>query len=408
VRKAMVSLYREDRFIGVGRIQKIQNAITDDRGSYELPNLPNGNYFLAVSAAPWYAMHPVLSLQNEEGAPSVSDPALDVAYPVTYYKDATEPDEASPIPIRGGDHLEVDLRLNPVPALRLLFHVPDNGEHGFSQPLLQEPAFDGMEQVPYSGGIQMVSPGVYAMSGVPAGHYSVRTYGSPQAGSPPNDMEMDITQDGQELDTSKGEPASTIRASVELPEALPRELQIALRNSKMRVIDVQAVNDKGQVEFQNVPPGKYEVLAQGPGKAYAVVRISTEGGSEVSGNILNVTAGSSLTVSLAIVASAVKVEGFVKHNGQAVAGAMVVLVPKNPESNHRQFRRDQSDQDGSFSLQGVIPGSYTIVAIEDGWDLDWSSPGVIARYCQRGQALTVGGLDKSSVRLPDPVELQAK
>jgi hypothetical protein len=35
------------------------------------------------------------------------------------------------------------------------------------------------------------------------------------------------------------------------------------------------------------------------------------------------------------------------------------------------FRRDQSDLDGTFSLHGVIPGTYTVVAIDNGWDLDW-------------------------------------
>jgi len=104
----------------------------------------------------------------------------------------------------------------------------------------------------------------------------------------------------------------------------------------------------------------------------------------------------------------VKVEGVVKRNGQPVAGAMVVLVPKNPEFNHRQYRRDQSDQDGSFALPGVIPGTYTVVAIEDGWDLDWSSPGVIAHYSQHGQPVTVEGLNKSSIPLPNPIELQQK
>ena len=102
------------------------------------------------------------------------------------------------------------------------------------------------------------------------------------------------------------------------------------------------------------------------------------------------------------------VEGFVKRKGQAAPGAMVVLVPKNPEANRQLFRRDQSDLDGSFSLRGVIPGSYTIVAIENGWDLDWSSPGVIAHYCQHGQTVKVGDLGRASVRLLDVVELQPR
>jgi hypothetical protein len=87
---------------------------------------------------------------------------------------------------------------------------------------------------------------------------------------------------------------------------------------------------------------------------------------------------------------------------------MVVLVPKDPESHRDLFRRDQSDQDGSFSLQSVIPGTYTIVAIENGWDLDWSRPGVIAHYAQHGQPVTVPDHTQKSMHLPDFVEVQPR
>jgi hypothetical protein len=61
---------------------------------------------------------------------------------VTYYADATEADDATPIPSRGGDHLEVDIHLTPVPALHVLFHAPDNGAQGVAWPMLEKPAFD--------------------------------------------------------------------------------------------------------------------------------------------------------------------------------------------------------------------------------------------------------------------------
>ena len=53
------------------------------------------------------------------------------------------------------------------------------------------------------------------------------------------------------------------------------------------------------------------------------------------------------------------------------------------------FRRDQSDLDGTFSLRDVTPGKYTLVAIENGWDLDWSQPEVIAVYAKHGRAVEV-------------------
>ena len=87
---------------------------------------------------------------------------------------------------------------------------------------------------------------------------------------------------------------------------------------------------------------------------------------------------------------------------------MVVLVPKDPESNGDLFRRDQSDLDGSFSLRSVIPGSYTIIAIENAWDMDWAKPAVIAHYCEHGQKLIVKSESNGIMSLTEPVEIQSK
>jgi hypothetical protein len=97
------------------------------------------------------------------------------------------------------------------------------------------------------------------------------------------------------------------------------------------------------------------------------------------------------------------VEGFAKRDGKGVAGAMVVLVPKDPEANHDRFRRDQTDLDGSFSLYNVPPGSYTVIAIENGWDLDWAKPAVLANYGRHGQNLVIAPQAKGTIRLASPV-----
>jgi hypothetical protein len=405
VRHATLSLYREDRRIGMERIQRVRTESTNDQGTYEFSGLDAGTYFISAGATPWYAVHyPLSSSQGQENFQD-SDRSLDVAYPVAYYKDATEADEALPIPIRGGDRLEADIHMSPVPAIHLLFRVADNGQHGFVMPTLQKPAFDGMDSVPNQG-METVSPGLYAITGIAPGPYIVRIPGSGQGNAV--DVDKDITQDGQELDVSKGAPISTVKATVQAmgDQTLPPQLSVALRNSKLRLIGWQQVNAKGEVEFNDVAPGKYEVLVLAAQKAYSVVRITSQG-TEIPGHVLNVVAGSSMTLSLTVVGSTMNVEGFARRNGQAVAGAMIVLVPRAPESNRTLFRRDQSDLDGSFNLLNVIPGAYTIVAIGDGWDLDWASPGVIATYSRHGNSITIGG-NQGTMRVPDPVEVQPK
>ena len=83
---------------------------------------------------------------------------------MTYYADVTDTDSATPIPIRGGERLQVDIHLNPVPALHLLFRVHNNGNRGDIFPRLEQPAFDGSTFL-QSDIVRTVSPGLVEITG---------------------------------------------------------------------------------------------------------------------------------------------------------------------------------------------------------------------------------------------------
>lgn len=406
VRGAEVSLWREDHSTGVSRITRYRRDVADDQGTYEFTPLDGGTYFLSASATPWYAVHPA-STAPEGGVliPTVVDRGLDVVYPTTYYAGATESDDASPIPIRGGDRLELDLHLVPVPALHVIFRSQPSGENVYPVPTLQKRIFDGFDRPRGQENVQMISPGVFELTTAP-GKYTVHLSG-PGQNSRIN--EVDISQNNQEVDTSSGEAGSSVNVSVHVQgeDAIPKELFLGLRDEQRRGSNFQQVSSQGEVAFGNVAPGTYELVAGSRGDTYSVARITSDG-HETSGHTLKVPAGSSLIVSLTLVAGTGRVEGLAKRAGKAVAGAMVVLIPKHPEANRDLFRRDQSDLDGSFLLQNVIPGTYTVIAIADGWDLNWSRPGVISRYASHGQTIVVPGQGRHSIQLPESVEVQAK
>jgi hypothetical protein len=404
VRHAQVTVYRENHFQGVSRIFNFRGAVTDDQGRYEVTPLNEGTYFVSAKASPWYAVHPTSTGEGATNPPPQVDPSLDVVYPITYYGDATEAEDAAPIPVRGGDRLEADIHLNPVPSLHLIVHVPEDSTQGMSVPVLQKPSFDGVEEVENSN-IQNVAPGVVELTGVAAGRYTVRMRDSSGELQEPTEVNL---SSGGELDVSSGRSASKIKATVQIEGAasLPSQLQIGLRNGKGRV-DATQVDAKGEANFADVTPGQYDVVAGSATDRYSVVRIASEAGT-ISGHALNVPPDASLTVALSLVGGSVTVEGFAKRSGKGASGAMIVLVPKNPEANHDRFRRDQSDLDGSFSLPSVIPGSYTIIAIENGWDLDWSEPAVLAQYLQHGQTIEVGDHSPTPMLLAHAVEVQAK
>jgi len=409
VRGAEVKLYMEQRANGMTRVMPAGNTPTNDLGVFEFFSLSPGKYFAAVSAKPWYAVHPPSAPPGSTvSAPVLVDKPLDVAYPTTYYGGTTSSDEASPILIKGGDREEIEIALAPVESLHLLFHVPEEGQQqGFQAPVLEKRVFDSVDYVPIEG-VNPVSPGVMELTGVPGGKYTVRI---PAAqGQAAKFTEADIRNDGQELETNKAESAASMKLTVELPngEPVPTQLALALQDERDQIAAFNLVGADGRVAFDDLAVGSYKIIAARTAeKAYAVGRILAENGQAVGPDV-NVTEGAELQLRVTLIEGVASVQGIVKRGDKPASGIMVVLIPASPESQQDLFRRDQTDSDGSFSLSDIIPGTYTVAAIEDAWDFDWSQPSALARYAQNGQPVTISAGKTGTIRLHDPVQVQPR
>ena len=409
VRGAEVKLYIEQRANGMTRVMPAGNTPTNDLGVFEFFSLSPGKYFAAVSAKPWYAVHPPSAPPGSTvSAPVLVDKPLDVAYPSTYYGGTTSSDDASPILIKGGDREEIEISLAPVESLHLLFHVPEEGQQqGFQAPVLEKRVFDSVDYVPIQG-VNPVSPGVMELTGVPAGKYTVRIPAA--AGQAAKFTEADIRNDGQELETNKAEPAASMKLTVELPsdEPAPTQLALALQDERDQIAAFNLVGADGRVAFDDLAAGSYRIIAARTAeKAYAVGRILAENGQAVGPDV-NVTEGAELQLRVTLIEGVASVQGIVKRGDKPASGIMVVLIPASPESQQDLFRRDQTDSDGSFSLSDIIPGTYTVAAIEDAWDFDWSQPSALARYAQNGQPVTISAGKTGTIRLHDPVQVQPR
>ena len=407
VREARVLLYHLLRSEGTSRVDQAGGTTTNDLGEYEFGPLLVAKYFVAVEAAPWYAVHPVTRQQDVGAPPPQVDPALDVAYPITYEGDATDSDSASPIDLHGGDRAQADIHLNPVPALHLFFQSGDRQNNSAPFPQFTQSSFG--EPLPLQGvSPQPVAPGVWELTGVPAGRYNVQIWNS---GEESELKQVDLANDGGELDLSGAVSSSTVKLQVSMADgtSLPEHLFVGLRLPTGKVSRAGQLDAKGEVTLPQVPQGSYEIFAGSSGRGYSVAQItSNDNGNdaEVSGRLLNVPAGANVSASVVLFTRTQNVQGFAKKNGQGFAGAMIILVPKDPATHPDLFRRDQSDLDGSFQVNGVVPGPYIALAIEDGWDLDWQQPGVLAPYMKGGQLIEVGG--EHLLTLSQPIEVQAK
>jgi uncharacterized surface anchored protein len=394
-----------------GRTIQSGNTATDDTGAYEFSNLAAGEYMLAVIAEPWYAMHraAIITVDGSAAVDPVTkvDPpaALDVAYPVTYY-DST-PDEASAtrIVLAGGSRVEADITLHAMPALRIQVNTPRKEDGSIARAELRQTVFGTVVAAQSAGFLDSLQTGTTEFNGVAPGHYELAQ------GDPPHIVEMDATA-SQQVDPSLGTPTVAVRGFLRTSAgaALADDCNLTLDpvdgspNQNPIQSPIQGVCVRGAFSFPSVPAGQWQLSAEGAGKLLSVASIAT-GSQQRAGNLITV-ADKPLSLVVAVNQSSTRLQGFARRDGKGVAGVMVVLVPRQMTALDALARRDQSDSDGSFSLRDVPPGDYTVVAIQDGWQLDWVQPQVIRRYLPGGVAVTVTDSSGKLVSLTRPVPVQ--
>jgi hypothetical protein len=132
-----------------------------------------------------------------------------------------------------------------------------------------------------------------------------------------------------------------------------------------------------------VPPGRYEVVLQGRPTLY-LTGLSAKG-AQASGRYVTVSAGET-TLTVHVASGRANLSGIATLEGKGVLGAMVLLVPitiEEPDSIGF-LRQDQTNTDGSFDIQNVIPGQYILVAIDRGWQINWGDRSTLRRYLTHG------------------------
>jgi protocatechuate 3,4-dioxygenase beta subunit len=412
VRDGQVMLYRRQMQEGREVTNWSAGMGVNDEGRYKFKDLAPGTYFVAVQAKPWYAQDPRVSraVRFEDGAaaegsanaanepePSAADRALDVAYPVTYYPGATEAGAASPVVLKEGDRATADVRLMAVPALRVRVNRPTVGEEPVGANVMYR-IFDGPE-MPLPSQSMVTQKGEIEVGGIAPGDYELRV----QSYGQNREMwteHLTLSTDA-EVGVSERPESATVKGVVKMESGALRVQQWFVRLRKIATGEMQTaqVSEKGEFEFPTQPvlPGTYEVSVENTQDA-RVSRI-TASGAKVMGQSVQIPGAGAVALTITLRQGLGRVNGTVLREGKGAAGTMVVLVPQDARNNLPLLRRDQSDLDGTFSLLEVLPGKYTVVAVQHGWDMDWMDARVLDRYLKRGTTVEVRGDGVNEVKV---------
>jgi 5-hydroxyisourate hydrolase-like protein (transthyretin family) len=411
VPNARVSLYRRDIFSGTGFMAVAGSSGADATGKFEFMRLQEGEYFACAIGAPWY-VRPFQLLTRpvpEWGSPPAR-PQLDVAYAPTCYPDVTDPGGAETIRVGAGDVLNLTITMHPEPAVHIVMEVPRPDEkHQSTPPQFSTRVFGIEEQIQsfttFSNSEQPDATAKMEIGGLTAGHYEVTLFG--ENGQENRRVSADISADHPSFDQMAANPLPDVTGAAVTAngESLPPGLNVMLRRHHGGYGAFAPLQPDGTFTFPSQRPDEYDVSVRtDSGGRIAIASMAADGG-KLSGQVLKVA---NQPVKLAIVVREAKasVSGIATRQGSPASGVFILLVPRDRQSASEQLQTNQSDLDGSFEFLRVPEGRYTVVAIEQGWRLDWGRPEVLAPFLARGVEIAVPA-DAREIKLPRGVEAQA-
>jgi hypothetical protein len=381
VRDGQIWLFRKAVSGGRPQIQMFTQHQTDSSGNFHAGHLGPGTYFIAVSARPWYT-------RNVPQIASQANPELDVAYPITYYGDTTDPASASPITLAEGGSASIQINLRAVPAV----HVELGGAGNLVNPMVETL---GGNTIPASTNILGVN-GRQELAGLAPGRYIFRTMTSEgQRGRLGPAARLDINSNTTITPDELKTTALSGQVTFESGAAEQPVLQFSCGNKTFggRVLKDGSFRATGQP----LEAGQCEVtLTNAPG--FYVKSVATAGGKP-SADTVDVVEGTDNRLTVVVAKGAMsQLEGVAVQDDKPFSSAMVLLLPEDL-SRAALIRRDQSDSDGSFTLPNVLPGRYTLLAIDNGKELAYRDPAVIQPYFAQSTPLEFPRRDNSPVKV---------
>lgn len=375
------------------------HGATNDLGEFRISGLRAGRY--KITASPPQGTGP--PIQKENG--TEKDQSI---YLTTHYPGVLDEDQAVAVETHAGGETRVSFGLVTGRAYRV------------SGTVTGVPTKGGMAQIMLGNTDTQMAPqelgegGKFEFTGVLPGSYVARLMVVTFEGGQPA---MQMSRLGQPIEVSNAnveglrlqpEPVGHVRGKFRLDTDQKfdwTQLTVTLVPVEERRTEIEwvgamglptisSVNSDGAFELKNVPGSTYQLVVGAKSDSlrdYITDSVNLDG-RDVADSGFPVHPETYLDV--VISAKGASISGtVVDANGQPVAKATVVDVPA---AEHRMrldlFQQDTTDQSGHFSLRGLNPGKYTVLAFEELQE-DFRQPEFLKSYEARGEIVQ---LDKSA------------
>ena len=360
---------REDFSSGSQELLSAGMAQTDDRGQYRIFGLRAGEYY--IKAVDQY--EPMLQMGNER----VVREALGSQYAPVYYPGVTQIGQAETVPLSSGQEAQADFvmrRIKTVDISGRVIGVDGKPSDAF---LYLEELATADYGVDHS--IAADAKGEFKMKGVAPGSYVLhaqqRSFGETSYHA---SQKIEVGNDNIDSITLALGRGVSFSGRVQLSGTgtvqFERMFLQLISHDDQSARAWTRVKKDGTFHFMDVPDGTFAFLMNGLEENWYLKSVRL-GADDLLAKGLEVERGESGgTIQLVVSNNAAELGGSVTQDDKPMTGARVRITP-DPETRFNRFRSRTAltDQSGRFSLMGLAPGQYRVIAKASGPDRENSS-----------------------------------
>ena len=409
---AQVHVFRALYSSGAPRLTPAAMEVTNDRGEFRVAGLARGSYYVKVSYRD--------PLQRS-GAVKTSD--QNYGYPAMFYPGVPDASQAAPLELHEGDEMTgVEIRLLRARTFAVTGTVLNSGD---GQPAahvgvsLSAKSAGGFATPDAVASAQTDEFGRFVFSDLAAGSYGVAAAASGSDGAAlsararvevseasGNSISLALRRGTPVQGVIQLEDAGTIQSAAAAQKAgwmpgLALFLWPTGDNPRMGAVTLRAkIQADGSFEVSDVPDDTYKVTFISLPEDYYVKSVRTANQDAMRSGFTS-QGGFSDPLSIVLSSGGGRIDGVVANSkGEPASGAHVLVAIEGAGNAPASFNRQSiANQNGRFSIRGLAPGSYQLIALENVEDGEYDSPSFFARYAKSSKKVTVEENGRLSVIL---------